>query len=82
MAMSKYITPKQQMLVIEKLYRSTDSITSMNKFNQTHAAKIGKIGIKTLLINDFYRMLKAAKFLRWRIKKFIKEITGVNIAIY
>jgi len=80
--MSKYITPKQQMLIIEKLYRSTDSITSMQKFNKTHGAKVGKLGVKSLPLNDFYRMLKAARFLRWRIKKMIKEITNETISIY
>ena len=80
--MIKYIAPKQQMLVVEKLYRSTDSISCMHKFNKIHGAKVGQIGVKSIPLNDFYRMLKVAKFLRWRIKKFIKEITGENIAIY
>jgi len=76
------ITPKQQMLIIEKLYRSTDSITSTKKFNDLHGSNIGKIGVQTMYLNDFYRMLKAAKFLRPRVKKTIKEITGYDISIY
>ena len=80
--MTKYINPKQQMLVIEKLYRSTDSISSTRKFNETHSNKVGKIGAKTLPLNDFYRTLKGASFLRRRIKKFIKEITNQTIDLY
>ncbi|MFW0862733.1 MAG: hypothetical protein ACKKL6_04090 [Candidatus Komeilibacteria bacterium] len=76
------ITPKQQMLVIEKLYRSNDSITSTKKFNDSFGSSVGKIGVKTIYLNDFYRMLKEAKFLRPRIKRIIKEITGQDITIY
>jgi hypothetical protein len=80
--MTKFISPMQQKLVIEKLYRSPDAIASTLKYNGLHGAKIGKIGIKTLPMNDFYRMLKTTKFFRSRIKKFIKEITGETISIY
>lgn len=80
--MAKYITPRQQSLVIEKLYRSADSITSTKKFNSAHGNKVGRAGVKTMLINDFYRMLKGAGFLRYRCKDFIKEITGEQITLY
>jgi len=76
------ITPKQQMLVIEKLYRSNDSITSTKKFNDSYSSSVGKIGVQTMYLNDFYRMLKSANFLRPRIKKIIKEITGQEVTIY
>ena len=80
--MITYITPQDQMLVIEKLYRSNDSITSTRKFNDTFGTEIGKIAEKSLPINNFYHMLVDAKFLRYRIKEYIQEITGETIELY
>ena len=80
--MTKYITRQQQMLVIEKLYRSNDSITSTNKFNEAYASKLGRVGIRSIPLNDFYRLLKQTSFLRIRIKTAIKKITGETITIY
>ncbi|OIO48035.1 MAG: hypothetical protein AUJ28_00095 [Parcubacteria group bacterium CG1_02_37_51] len=80
--MDETISPEQQMLVIERLYRSNDSISSTRKFNEEFGEEIGKIGEKTLRLNDFYRMLKAAEFMRWRIKEIINEIIGFTIDLY
>ncbi|MBL7021934.1 hypothetical protein ISR92_01255 [Patescibacteria group bacterium] len=80
--MKKEIKPDDQMLVIEKLYRSNDSISSTERFNDEFGSSIGKIGIETIYLDDFYIMLKKANFIRERIKKFIKEITGEEITLY
>jgi len=76
------ISPEEQMLVIEKLYRSQDSITSTKKFNQTYGDKTGKMGERTLSLNDFYRALRKTDFLRLECKRVIKEITGHKIELY
>ncbi len=80
--MKKEIKPNDQMLVIEKLYRSNDSISSTERFNAEFGESIGKIGVETIYLDDFYIMLKTANFIRERIKKFIKEITGEEITLY
>ncbi|MCR4280255.1 MAG: hypothetical protein NUV82_02400 [Candidatus Komeilibacteria bacterium] len=80
--MSNYIKPSDQMLVIEKLYRSTDAIGSTEKFNSQYGAKVGRIGEVTLPVNDFYRRLVAADFLRIECKQFIKEFSGHVVEIY
>lgn len=80
--MLERITAQQQILIIEKLYYSTDSITSLRKYNSLHGEKIGKIGIKTIYLSKFYKMMKLAGFLPPRIRKIIEEITGIKIQTY
>ena len=77
--MDKYISPKEQMLVIEKLYYSNDSITSTNKFNKLYRDKLGKMGEKTLRMYDFATKMKETDFKIHDIERFTKEITGQDI---
>jgi hypothetical protein len=74
--MTKTISPKQQMLIIEKLYRSQDSIYSTEKFNKEYQDKIGKMGDRTLELNDFARKMKKTAFTSFDVERFTKEITG------
>lgn len=77
--MSEYISPEQQRLVIEKLYYSTDSITSTNKFNEKYQDKLGKMGDRTLRLYDFAQKLKKTDFGQNEIRRFTKDITGQDI---
>jgi hypothetical protein len=76
------ISPEEQMLVFERLYRSQDSISSTQKFNATYGAKIGKMADRTLRLNDFYRALRQTDFPRLECKQAIKEITGHEVELY
>jgi len=80
--MDKYISPKEQMLVIEKLYYSNDSITSTNKFNEKYKDKIGEMGEVTLRMYDFARKMKETDFRYEDIERFVKEITGQEIHLH
>ncbi|MFA6307498.1 MAG: hypothetical protein WCS88_02340 [Patescibacteria group bacterium] len=77
--MDQYISPEEQRLVIEKLYYSTDSITSTNKFNKLYQDKLGKMGDRTLRMYDFASKMKETDFKVYDIERFTKEITGQDI---
>ena len=77
--MKEYISPKEQMLIIEKLYYSNDSITSTNKFNEKYRDKLGKMGERTLRMYDFLRKMKETDFNREDLERCIEDITGENI---
>lgn len=77
--MGKYINPDQQRLIIEKLYRSNDSITSLKKFNEKYKDKVSKMGERTLDLNDFARQMKKTEFTSFDVERFTKDITGHNI---
>ena len=77
--MDQYISPEEQRLVIEKLYYSTDSITSTDKFNKLYQKELGRMGEQTLHLNDFARKLKKTDFKPYDIQRFIKEITDQDI---
>ena len=77
--MNQYISPAEQRLVIEKLYYSTDSITSTNKFNKLYQAQLGKMGEQTLSLYDFAQKLKKTDFKHYDIQRFIKDITDQDI---
>lgn len=79
--MDDYISIAEQRLVIEALYRSEDSITSVNSFNKIYQDKIGKIGERTLLLSDFGRKIKKTKYSSYDIERFIKQVTGKEIDI-
>lgn len=67
------------MLVIEKLYYSTDSITSTRKFNKLYQDKLGKMGERTLRVYDFATKMKQTDFKIFDIERFTKEITGQDV---
>ena len=77
--MNQQISPDQQRLIIEKLYRSTDSITSLKKFNEEYLDKVRKMGEKTLSLGDFAREMKNSSFSSFDIERFTKDITGYDM---
>ena len=66
-------------IVIEKLYYSTDSITSTVKFNNKYKDKIGRMGEQTLGLYDFAQKMNKTDFKRYDIERFIKDITDQDI---
>ncbi len=79
--MSEYISAQDQRLVIEKLYRSTDSITSTEKFNSEYRDKIGKLGDHSILLTEFGRKMKKTSFSSYDVERFIKDVLGKTIDI-
>ena len=77
--MSEYVSPEKQRLIIEKLYYSTDSITSTEKFNKKYQGQLGRVGEKTLTMFEFARKLKKTEFKQYDIQRFIKDITGKDV---
>ncbi len=77
--MSDYISAGEQRLIIEKLYRSTDSITSIIKFNSKYQNRIGKLGEHNMLITNFARKMKKTSFSSYDVERFTKTITGKTI---
>lgn len=73
------ISAEQQRLVIENLYRSTDSISSTNKFNEKYADSIGPIGRYSMKMTDFGRKLKETEFSSIRVEKAMREVTGRSV---
>ena len=74
--MSNYISAQKQMLIIKKLYRSKDSITSTKNFNHKYQDKIGKLGVNSILIKNFARKMKKTSFSSYDIERFTKDVTG------
>ena len=74
--MSHYISAEKQRLIIEKLYRSTDSISSTLKFNTQYGNKIGNLGERTLLLTNFARKMKKTSFSSYDVERFTKSVTG------
>jgi len=74
--MSEYISAESQRLVIEKLYRSDDSITSTEKFNKKYGERMG-YGSMTLY--DFGKKMKKTSFLSYDVERFVKSVTGKTI---
>ncbi len=74
--MPDYISAEKQRLVIEKLYRSTDSITSTRKFNTKYSSKIGNLGERSLLLTNFARKMKKTSFLSYDVERFTKSVTN------
>lgn len=79
--MIKTISPKQQMLIIEDLYNSTDSIASTRKFNDEFGKELGRIGEVTMSLNKFAKILKKAKFDWYEIDKVIQRITKTDLDV-
>ena len=77
--MEEFISPQEQLLVIEKLYRSTDSISSTKKFNTKYQSKIGRMGIRSMPITDFARKMKQVHFTSYDVERFTKAVTGKTI---
>ena len=77
--MSEYVSPEKQRLIIEKLYYSTDSITSTEKFNKKYQKQLGRMGEKTITLYDFSQKLKKTDFKQFDIRRFIKDITGQDV---
>lgn len=77
--MSEWISWRDQQLIIEKIYRSEDAITSTAKFNAKYQDKIGKLGEKEMLLNDFGRKLKETEFDSFYVERYIKEVTGKDL---
>ena len=77
--MPDYISAQKQMLIIKKLYRSKDSITSTKNFNSKYQDKIGKLGINNILIKNFARKMKKTSFSSYDVERFTKTITGKTI---
>ena len=74
-----YISYEEQRQVIEKLYRSTDAISSTEKFNKQYQDKLGKMGEGKMAISDFARKMRQTHFSEVYIERFIKEVTGQDI---
>ncbi|PIZ98992.1 MAG: hypothetical protein COX77_02840 [Candidatus Komeilibacteria bacterium CG_4_10_14_0_2_um_filter_37_10] len=77
----KYIKPEEQMILLERLYRSQDSITSTKKFNDEYGDNIGRLGVEMVLFNEVYRRLQVA-FPRIKCRQALKEITGFEPTVY
>lgn len=77
--MADYISAEKQRLVIEKLYRSDDSITSTEKFNKEYGSSTGRMGYNTMLLSDFGRKMKKTSFLSYDVERFTKSVTGKTI---
>lgn len=77
--MTKQISPEEQQLIIERLYRSDDALSSTEKFNEEYASKIGKLGYQTLPLSDFTRKMKQTDFTSFDVERFTKEIVGETI---
>jgi hypothetical protein len=73
------ISGEQQRLVIEKLYRSTDSITSTKKFNEKYADSIGPVGKFSMKMTDFARKMKETDFSSIRVERAMREVTGRSV---
>lgn len=74
--MNELISREDQMLVIEKLYRSSDAITSTKKFNEKYGQNLGEKAIK---LTDFGRIMKQTDFTSYDVERFTKEITNQDI---
>lgn len=74
--MSEYISKEQQRLVIEKLYRSNDSITSTNNFNKQYGMRLGE---ESMLLTDFGRKMKKTSFSSFDVERFTKAVTGKSV---
>ncbi len=77
--MSEWISWRDQQLIIEKIYRSEDAIGSTEKFNAKYQDKIGKLGERELLLNDFGRKLLATGLDSFYLERYIKEVTGKDL---
>lgn len=77
--MSDYISAESQRLVIEKLYRSDDSVTSTEKFNKEHSSTTGRMGYSSMTLYDFGKKMKKTSFLSYDVERFIKSVTGKTI---
>ena len=75
------ITPQQQKLILEKLYRSSDAIRSTEKFNHEYGHKVGEMGISSLKITDFARKMKRTHFISRRVENATKQVTGKDVDI-
>ena len=77
--MKGFISREEQRLVIEKLYRSTDAITSTKKFNAQYQDQLGKMGDGSMHLTEFARKMRKTHFSEVYIERFIKEVTGQEI---
>ncbi len=77
--MNEYISGEQQRLIIEKLYRSTDSISSTKKFNDKYKSKVGTVGESSMKLTDFGRKMKKTEFPSFEVERFMKEVLGGSI---
>ena len=77
--MNNYISAQEQMLIIEKLYRSDDALSSIKKFNDSYKDQIGEMGKYQLLVNDFARKMKKTEFSSYDVERFTKEVSGKTI---
>lgn len=74
--MKEYISGEEQRLIIEKLYRSTDSITSKKKFNDKYRSKVGLVGENSMKLTDFARKMKKTEFPSYDVERFMKDVIG------
>ncbi len=74
-----YISWQEQQLILEKLYRSTDAISSTRKFNEQYEAKLGKMGEHQMPITEFCRKMKQTHFSDFYVERFTKEVTGQDV---
>lgn len=74
--MSDYISAESQRLIIEKLYRSDDSISSTEKFNKQYGEKMG---LNSMPLYDFAKKMKKTSFLSYDVEKFTKDVTDKTI---
>lgn len=77
--MTETISPNEQRLIIEKLYYSDDSITSLKKFNAQYEDQLGKMGEHTMSLWDFAHKMKRTEFKSYDVERFTLEITGKKI---
>lgn len=77
--MNEYISAQEQRLILEKLYRSDDALTSTKRFNEAYQSQLGELGENNMLLKDFARKMKHSHFKSYDIEHFTKDVTGKNI---
>ncbi len=77
--MAKIISPEQQRLILEKLYRSDDALSSTEKFNKQHGATLGQLGERSMEASEFARIMKTAGHKSLEVEKHTKDISGHEI---
>ena len=77
--MNDYISAQEQSLILEKLYRSNDALSSTKKFNDSYQNQLGEFGESKMLVNDFARKMKKTHFSSYDVERFTKDVTGKTI---
>lgn len=74
--MSEHIDPHQQRLIVERLARSTDSLTSTERFNENFGTNLGE---SKMHVNDLARLMKSTPYKSHEVERAIRDITGHTV---